>query len=319
MTGVMTILDPGMFTTVQDLGRVGFAAEGVPESGAADPLSLRVGNRILGNPDGAAALEFTLNGPTISFSRGVRVCVAGGVCTGVPPGVPVLVRAGESLAVGVLKSGARASLCVDGGLSVSGVMGSASTLTSAGIGGYEGRTLRSGDTVALGNAGKAAADPAHARVAAQWLGGVLRRRTLRVAPGLHAARFPESSWASLLDSEFTVSERSNRVGVRLAGPTVSSISDGIMLSEATAIGCVQIPGDGQPIILGVDRPTTGGYPMIACVIAADLPVVGTLRPRERIRFELVTIEDAWAIWARQEADLNSLLPSSFEHGSGGQS
>lgn len=309
MSGVMTIHDPGMFTTVQDLGRFGFAAEGVPESGAADALSLRVGNRVLGNPDGTPALELTLKGPSVSFSRDAWVCVAGGVCAGWTPGVPTLIRAGERVTVGALGLGARAYLCVGGGLAVPRVMGSASTLTSAGIGGHAGRNPRSGDMVGLGNAHAPPVDADRAGMAAEWLATVLARRTIRVTPGLHGAWFSDHAWASLLEGEFTVSERSNRVGLRLAGPAVRSVTDGMMLSEATAAGCVQIPGDGRPIILGVDRPTTGGYPMIACVIAADLSVVGALRPRERVRFELVTPEDAWAILASQEAALERLLPS----------
>lgn len=308
MTRVMTVHEPGMFTTVQDLGRTGVASQGVPESGAADGLSLRVGNRLLGNPDVAAALEFTLRGPTVSFSRDTWVCVAGADGAGMDAGVPTLARAGVPVSLGGLERGARAYLCVQGGLSVPRVMGSAATLVRAGLGGFQGRALRGGDAIGVGEATGAVADAGVCEAASAWLAGVLGRRTIRVVAGLHADLFTSGARAMLAGHEFTVSDRSDRVGVRLSGAVVPGGAGGELLSEGTAVGNIQIPGDGQPIVLGVDRPTTGGYPVIACVIAADLPVLGSLRPRERVRFEWMTIDQAWNVWHDQEAMLNRLLP-----------
>jgi len=305
---VMTVLEPGMFTTVQDLGRPGFASQGVPESGAADALSLRVGNRLLGNPDAAPALECTLRGPTVSFSRDTWVCGAGTSGDGMDACVPTLARAGEPLALGGLERGARACLCVQGGLDVPLVMGSTATLVRAGLGGFQGRALRSGDAIGVGEAAGAVSDARVCEAAWAWLAGVLGQRTIRVVVGLHADLFTSGARAMLAGHEFTVSDRSDRVGVRLSGPVVPGVADGELLSEGTAVGNIQIPGDGQPIVLGVDRPTTGGYPVIACVIAADLPVLGSLRPRERVRIEWVTIDQAWSAWQAQEAMLDRLVP-----------
>lgn len=309
MTYAMTVHEPGMFTTVQDLGRTGYASQGVPESGAADALSLRVGNRLLGNPDSAAALECTLRGPTVSFSRDTWVCVTGALGTGFDAGVPTLVRAGVPVVLGALERGARAYLCVRGELDVPLVMGSSATLVRAGLGGVQGRTLRGGDEIGVGEATGAVADAGVSEAASAWLAGVLGRRTMRVVAGLHAELFSSAARAMLAEHEFTVSDRSDRVGVRLSGPVVPGVADGVLLSEGTAAGNIQIPGDGQPIVLGVDRPTTGGYPVIACVIAADLPVVGTLRPREHVRFAWVTIDQAWSVWQEQEAMLDQLVPA----------
>lgn len=308
MNCVMTVHEPGMFTTVQDLGRTGFASQGVPESGAADALSLRVGNRLLGNPDSAAALECTLRGPTVSFSRDTWVCVTGADAAGMQAGVPTLARASVPVALGGLERGARAFLCVQGGLDVPRVMGSAATLVRAGLGGFQGRALRGGDVIGVGEATGAVADGV-SEAASAWLADVLGRRTVRVVAGLHAELFSPAAWAMLAEHEFTVSDRSDRVGVRLSGPVVPGVADGVLLSEGTAVGNIQIPGDGQPIVLGADRPTTGGYPVIACVIAADLPVLGSLRPRERVRFAWVTIDQAWSVWQEQEAMLDRLVPA----------
>jgi biotin-dependent carboxylase-like uncharacterized protein len=308
MTCVMTVHEPGMFTTVQDLGRPGLASQGVPESGAADALSLRVGNRLLGNPDAAAALECTLRGPTVSFSRDTWICVTGATSAPFNAGVPTLARAGVPVALGGLERGARAYLCVQGGLDVPRVMGSAATLVRAGLGGFQGRALRGGDVIGVGEATGAVADAGVSKAASTWLAGVLGRRTVRVVAGLHADLFSSAARAMLAEHEFMVSDQSDRIGVRLSGPVVSGVADGVLLSEGTAVGSIQIPGDGQPIVLGVDRPTTGGYPVIACVIAADLPVLGSLRPRERVRFAWVPIDQAWRVWQEQEAMLDRLVP-----------
>lgn len=308
---VMTVLEPGMLTTVQDLGRFGHLGMAVPESGASDGLSLRLGNRMLGNPEQAAGLEFTLTGPTVCFSADTRVVVTGGeakVGRGVRACEPVLCRAGEPLVVGALAVGARGYVCVAGGVDVALVLGSRSTLMGAGFGGQDGRALRAGDALPIGVrvTGKPRVDAERAQA---WLRGVHGRRTIRVVDGLHAGSFSEVARGAFFGSWFEVSERSNRTGMRLGGDAVVLPERGGVWSEPTANGCVQVPGDGRPIVLGPDRPTTGGYPVIACVIAADLPVVGMLRPRERIRFERVEVAEAARIWAEQEAAFEGLFAS----------
>lgn len=317
-----------MFTTVQDLGRPGHSALGVPASGATDPLSLRLGNRIVGNPDGAAGLEFTLDGPCVVFDQDVVVCLAGGDCPDaaigrpagperLPPCTPVRVRAGELIRIGPVRTGARGYLCVGGGFVVDLVMGSRSTLVSAGFGGHEGRALRPGDRLGLGERADRAVDVDDSGRAARWLAGVRSRRVLRVTPGLHAGLFPAHAAHGLDRSGFTVSDRCDRVGVRLEGAGVPQPEGaGRMDSEPTETGAVQVPGDGRPIVLGMDRPTTGGYPVIACVIAADLPVLGMLRPGEAVRFEHVTREAARKAWRQQESELDALVRAVASDGEG---
>lgn len=309
-----------MFTTVQDLGRPGRCELGVPPSGAADWLSLRLGNRLMGNPDGAAALECTLEGPTLVFDRDALVCLSGAACPGAAVGrragpasigmcEPVRVRAGEVVKVGPVRGGARACLCVGGGFGVEPVMGSRSTLVSAGFGGHAGRALRAGDRVPIGeDAGDAGGGLAGD--AAAWLEQVLARRTMRLTPGADASVFPAGSARVLGEHAFTVSRRCDRAGVRLEGAVVEGPADaGGMDSEPTETGGVQVTGDGGLIVLGVDRPTTGGYPVIGCVIAADVPAMAVLRPGDAVRFAWTDRAEARAAWRELTRGLDGLIPS----------
>lgn len=317
---VLRVVEPGMLTAVQDLGRLGYGVAGVPPSGAFDSLSLITGNRLLGNADGDAGLECTLVGPSVTFDRDLWICLTGAQCPEgriagrdgerqVPWCEPVRVHAGELVKLGRLRDGARSCLCVTGGIGVPEVLGSRSTLAGAGFGGFEGRPLRRGDVVPLG------APEREPRTALgdvrRWLHSVLDRRSLRVVPSLHADRFPPSAMDRLVGSEFTVDDQSNRVGLRLRGGEIPTPEDaGSFESEPTVDGGVQIPGDAMPVILGADRPTTGGYALLACVIGADLPLIATLRPRDVLRFELVSLAAARRLTAEQRGTLDDLLPPS---------
>jgi biotin-dependent carboxylase-like uncharacterized protein len=312
---VLTIVEPGMFTTVQDLGRFGHRAAGVAWSGAADGWSLRMANRLLGNPEGAAGLECTLVGPTIRFETDTVVCVAGARCPEAAAGRggntrtlawcrPERVAAGESVRIGRLSGGARCAVGVRGGIAVDAVMGSRSTLVGAGFGGFEGRALRAGDAAPLGRdtVGPACDDPRVLDRAERWLAGGVSRRVLRVTPGPAAEAAGSAALAGFVAEAWSVSERSDRSGVRLEGRSLrAGFGAGSMASEGTIPGAVQVPGDGRPIVLGVDGPTTGGYPVIASVIAADVHLLGLVGPRETVRFEMVTHHAARAAWVRQEA------------------
>lgn len=314
----LRVIEQGMMTTVQDLGRPGFGPIGVPPSGAADTLSLTIGNRLLGNPDRAAALECTLLAPSFTLDHDAWVCLTGATCptarvagTGgerpLPWCEPARVRAGEQIKLGGISNGARAYVCVSNGIGVPLVLGSRSTLASACLGGHGGRHLQKGDEIpvfASTHTPRSVRGDLHA-----MLRDHLNRRTIRVVPSLHADRFPSDAIERLASARYSVSEQSNRVGVRLKGPAVP-IPDGSgsLASEPTVTGGIQIPGDAQPIVLGVDRPTTGGYPLLACVIRADLPALAMLRPRESVRFEVCTIDDARSLEADQRATLDRLLP-----------
>lgn len=324
MMGMLRVNEPGVLTTVQDLGRSGYGAMGVPASGAFDGVSLRIGNRLLGNPDHAAALECAMLGPGVTFDCDMWVCLTGAVCPnarivgdegerGLPWCEPVRVRAGERVEVGGMRDGAYAYLCVFGGIVAPIVLGSRSTLVGAGFGGHEGRALREGDRVVLGASTHEPAsvpDGLHG-----WLRESLDRRTLRVVASLHAERFPEGAMARFEASVYTVGAHSNRVGIRLEGSALPLPEGaGSFESEPTVTGGVQVSGDGQPIVLGVDRPTTGGYPLLACVIRADLGALAMLRPKDSVRFEVVSFETARELAAAQRSELDGFLPACAEGG-----
>jgi antagonist of KipI len=297
----MTVLEPGMLTTVQDLGRPGHASLGVPVGGAADALALRAGNRLVGNADDAAGLECTLLGPTVVFDRDVELAITGAVPRG--EAVEVWSRftqpVEKPLKIGPLASGARSYLCVAGGFDVPPRLGSASTLLSAGFGGYDGRALRKRDRLALGRSSPGALD---GRMAMD-LREKYRDRTdawvIRAVDGPHADRFDAGELDRFWTGERVVSNQSNRVGVRLDGSPVAAGS-GEMTSEGAMPGGVQVTPSGQLIALGVDHPTTGGYPLIACVASVDVHLLGQVRPGERVRFERVTIEQARAAFLDRE-------------------
>ncbi len=295
---------PGWLTTVQDLGREGFAAQGVSPSGAADGVALRVGNRLVGNAEGAAGLEMTLLGGEFRFGRDAVVALGGADFGATLDGAAVKmwrsteVRAGQTLRLGATLSGARGYLCVRGGIAVEAFLGSASTHLLSGLGGYEGRALRRGDAIAIGTA--AAASP-RARVADEALRRLAPRKTLRVTEGPQAEWFSREATAAFYAATYRVAENSNRMGVRLEGASVVAASaGGEMITEGVSLGAVQVPPDGQPIIVFVEQQTTGGYAKIANVIAADLGSVGQLRPRDEMRFERVTLDAARALFEEQE-------------------
>lgn len=315
--GALTVLDPGMMTTVQDLGRPGLASIGVPEGGAADPLALRVGNRLLGNPDGAAGLEMTMLGGTFAFEGDGAIALAGGEAravlessddAGVLPApwcTPINIRAGARLRIAPIVRGVRAYLCIRGGVRVQPALGSSSTLLSARFGGLDGRALRNGDRLEWNevHANRPIMSPAVARV---MLDEVLVRRSLRAVAGSHASEFADAETSAFWDSTFTVSQRSDRIGVRLAGHVGSAakaVGTGRMASEGMMCGAVQIPPGGEPIVLLVDHPTTGGYPVIACVATVDLPALGQLRPGDRVGFERITQASALALLHDRERRL----------------
>lgn len=307
------VLAPGLLTTVQDLGRPGFEAEGVPRGGAADPVSLRAANRLAGNPEGAAALELTLVGGAYRFDSPARVGVAGSdldaSCTRgdgrerpVPTWSAIRVGAGDVLRFGSTRDGARAYLAVSGGIAVPRVMGSASTHGPSGMGGYRGRALRKGDVLETGDTPGVPRefDPVPLR-------GIVFRKTLRVVPGPQYDWFGAAAARALAAGEFVLAESSDRTGIRVTGPWPAAPPGSTMWTEGALPGQVQVPPEGGGIILGVDGPTTGGYPKIATVIAADLPALGQLRPRDRVRFAFVDLAEARAA----VADLERLTGAAF--------
>lgn len=295
---VLRVQRPGILTTVQDLGRFGFGHLGVPRSGAADPRSARIVNLLAGNRESDAVVEMTAAGAEFGILADTVLAHGGALMSArldrdpCAPWRPCRARAGQTLAFGPAESGWRTYLAVAGGIEVPLVLGSRSTNLSAGFGGHEGRRLASRDELSRGPAGgrprklPEGADP-------RIVDGE-RIVTLHVLEGPQAADFPAAGLKGFFDSVFEILPESNRAGLRLGGMALPPAQPAEIESEGVAIGSVQVPAGGLPIILLGDGPVTGGYPKIATIIAADLPAAGQLKPRDRVRFAAVTREEARA-------------------------
>ena len=274
---VLRVIAPGASTTMQGGPRYGAGSIGVPAGGAMDLPALAAANAQLGNPPLAAGLEITVTGPELEALVPARVALAGDVEH--PAGAwPRSLGKGDRLKVGRVRSGVRAYLCVDGGL--------AQPAPGAAAG-----ALRSGDVLARTDV---APEPARTRVpprAATTGTGPLK---LRAVPGPHLPYFSAAGIETFFSSEYVLSPRSDRRGLRLTGPRVELARPADLPPEGVAPGSVQIPGDGLPIVLGPDGPVTGGYPRVACVIGADLPLLAQARPGQKIRFARVALEEALA-------------------------
>jgi biotin-dependent carboxylase-like uncharacterized protein len=263
---MIEVIDPGLLTTVQDGGRPGLAHLGVPPSGAVDARAFALGNMLVGNPPGAAALEATLIGPRLRFDRPMIVALTG-ACE------PRVLETTELPAVPCV-DGARLYVAVRGGVDVEPVLGSRSSDLLTGLGPLP---LRAGDRLAVGP--EPDRPPPRASASAAPM-----RRTLRVIPGPRDDWFVAGALERLCSAAWTVTPAANRVGVKLDGPELGWASGEELRSEGLVTGALQVPSGGRPILLLNDHPTTGGYPVIAVVHSDDLPYAGQLRPGDVVRF-----------------------------------
>jgi antagonist of KipI len=304
----LVVESAGLQTTVQDFGREGFGVLGVSASGAADAVALRLGNLLLENLPGTPALEMTLTGGTFLFPDGAVICLAGANFGAQAEGKalelwrPHAILPGQRVALGATRDYARCYLCVAGGVGVVDFLGSASTHLLSGLGGWGGRALRKGDVL---QTGKLAKNIRRRKLRPGVLDALKPGKQLRVTRGPQFDWFTEEAHNALAGGEFLVSEDSNRIGLRLDGPRLAPRVNTHLISEGTPVGAIQVTPSGQAILLFVEQQTTGGYPKIANVIAADLHCVGQLRPRDTIRFEVVSFERARELWIEQRALLNS--------------
>jgi biotin-dependent carboxylase-like uncharacterized protein len=300
---MMEIVRPGLLDLVMDLGRPGFRAQGVPEGGAADARALILANRLVGNIDGAAGLELLLRGPTLRFPQGGRIALGGADmqarCDGipVPRGRALEISPGGELELGMAGTALRAYLAVAGGIEAPRVMGSCATFLPGGFGGWQGRALKAGDALSVGIAGGSRKGT---------LTYAACDKTLRILPGPQLPGFTDAALKMLTAGEYKMSTDANRLGLRLSGP-VLEYAEGEIASQAVLPGAIQVPPDGQPIILGWDGPVTGGYPVAAAIIAADLPCLAQLRPGDSLRFAFVTPEEAQAAWRRQQENIDKAI------------
>lgn len=299
------VLAPGFQTTIQDAGRFGFAHLGVSPAGAADIFAFRLGNRLVYNAENTAALEMTLIGGAFLFESAGFIALTGAECharldeSAIPGWQSLHVQAGQTLHCGPMLDGARTYLCMHGGFKVAPVMHSLSTHVQTGIGGWRGCALKKGDTLAvIPPTASLPLRPLRAQITAQ---NYLREKNLlRLTRGPQADFFSPAAFDILTSAPYLVTAASNRVGLRLKGEALMRAHHEEMLTEGLTSGALQVPSDGQPIILFVEHPTTGGYPKIAHVISADLPRVGQLRPREAVRFQFIDYEAARALYLRQQ-------------------
>ena len=289
----LEVIRPGLFTTVQDAGRPGYRAQGLPVGGAADAVALRLANLLVGNAEDAAALEFTLVGPELRVTTDVVVALAGAEFPGLPRWKPVRLKAGTSIDLGSAPRGCRGCLAVAGGIDVPVVLGSRSTFVRAALGGFGGRALRAGDRVPITPVPRRFRDGW--RIDERILPVDATEHVLHYVPGAQAAEFRVSDSAA-----FRVRSQSDRMGVRLEGEPWRRGSQVELPSGPVVPGTIQVPPDGQPIVLLADAQTLGGYPQFGHVIAADLPRAGQLRPGDQIRFVAVDLAEAHARLARHE-------------------
>jgi antagonist of KipI len=308
-TPLLRIERPGLLTTLQDQGRAGFQKDGIVAAGAMDTYASQVANVLAGNPRSESVLEITLLGPTMAVLHDVTVCLCGADLSArtdegpLPLWRSVRIRAGQTIRFGKPRSGARAYLAVAGGFDVPVVLGSKSTHVAGGLGGLDGRSLRTGDILrgwpdsAHETSGTALADAA--------IPSYLSSTVVRVILGPQLTAFTPDAVATFLSSEYEITQQSNRMGYRLAGPPIAHASPSAadILSEAVPFGAIQVPAGGQPIILMADRPTTGGYAKIATVISVDLPLLAQMAPGARITFQAIELTEAHALAAAREQQM----------------
>ncbi|SMF35642.1 5-oxoprolinase subunit C family protein [Pseudogulbenkiania subflava] len=306
---MLEILRPGVQTTVQDLGRHGLRHLGIGQSGALDAPALRIANRLVGNPEGAAALEITLGPVRLRFLRDGWLALSGADFDATLDGQPVwcgwrqAVRAGQELHLAGSRRGMRAYLAVDGGIAVPEVLGGRATDLAAGFGGFAGRALQAGDRLPLGEPlaleGKAGSRPP------AWT------PEIRALPGPEYAEFSAAAQHALWSRPWHVTAQSNRMGYRLAGPTLDRTARHELLSHGVLPGVVQVPPGGQPIVLLADAQTTGGYPRIATVIEADLWKLAQARPGAELHFVPTTLAEARHALQQQRYHLNRFNWSAY--------
>ncbi|MFD5091831.1 biotin-dependent carboxyltransferase family protein [Amycolatopsis thailandensis] len=284
MTAKIEVVRPGVFATVQDLGRPGLAAIGVGRSGAADRGSLRLANRLVGNPEGHAALECVLGGLVLRFSAPATVAVTGAPCSitvgtrAAGPDSPIAVGPGDELVLGMAAQGLRCYVAVRGGIDVPPVLGARATDTLGKLGPP---ALSAGMTLPVGQ--DVLAHPGVDLAPRAPLPDV---PTLRVTHGPRVPWFVPGALSTLVSSGYVATADVDRVGVRLSGAALSRARDGELPPEAAVPGALQVPPSGQPILFLADHPVTGGYPVIAVVEEADLDLAAQVRPGQRVRFRL---------------------------------
>jgi len=304
------VIKPGMLTTIQDRGRWGLQSRGVPVAGPMDPVSHRLANALVGNDVDAATIEITLLGPELEFEAERVVAVAGAEFEmtldnrPVPMHAPFIVSAESRFRFGARRRGVRAYLAIAGGIAIPPTLGSRSTHLISAMGGVDGRALKAGDRLPIG-------DPSRGRRSAIALSESVvplpdHHARIRVLPGPQADYVTADALDLLQSRPYVIGQNSDRMGFRLDGPRLTHARGADIISDATPLGVLQVPASGQPILLMADRQTSGGYPKIATVISADISVAGQLGPGDTIEFAVCEPREAMAALIAQERALMAI-------------
>lgn len=306
---LLKILRPGPLSTIQDLGRSGYGQYGIPTAGAMDAWALQVANLLVGNPRYATGLEMTLKGIKAEVLARTSLCITGGSGINTLNGRAIdnwwtfIVEPGDILDLGVITHGCRAYLSVSGELDVPKVLGSSSTYLPALLGGLNGKALSRDDLLSCQPISKRSPPR---RLSANLIPHYSDVCTLRIVPGLHRELFPPETLNLFYSTVYKVTAQSNRMGYRLQGHALSPEKSAALVSDTVVFGAIQVPPDGQPIILAADHQTTGGYPVIGVVSSVDFSALAQLRPGQRIRFRPISLDEAQALYREQERILTIL-------------
>ncbi len=305
----ITVLNPGLLTTVQDMGRIGYQQFGISASGVMDPRSAAIANILVGNPQEEAVLECTLIGPQLRFEHDNTIAVTGGDLTPTLDGNPlpmyraVHIRKGQIIRFITPKTGCRAFLAFTGGLDIPKVMGSRSTDMKAKIGGLDGRKLQKGDVIGFRAPGSPQDIGARSLIPEFVPQPVY---TLRVILGPQDDSFTPEGRQTFFTQTYSVTNEFDRMGCRLDGPVIQHIKDGNIISDGIAFGAIQVPSEGKPIIMLADRQTVGGYTKIANVITADFRILAQIKTGDKVRFQPVSVQTAQSVLLAQRAALKTL-------------
>jgi biotin-dependent carboxylase-like uncharacterized protein len=306
----LKVVRPGLFDTLQDLGRIGFMALGMPTAGAMDRIALRLANALCGNPVGTAGLEIGVMGPDLLVEAdSVRIGLVGPLSAAlidVPQAPPKpldsdrthLLKRGQILRIGMVEGSSTAYLAVVGGFALPTFMGSLSTYARAGVGGFQGRKLAEGDSLPLVCEQAPPGDEKKLGQPFDYGSG-----PVRVVWGPQDDYFSDKGRRTFTESDYRVSKEADRMGIRFEGPTIEHSKGADIISDGIGPGAIQVPGAGLPIVLLGDRQTVGGYSKIATVASVDLPRLGRLLPGQTVRFAPVSVEEAEKLRRDQEARL----------------
>lgn len=311
----VTVNKPGICTTIQDLGRRGYLGSGFSPSGVMDKRAARIANLLVDNDENAPVLEFCLAGPTLRFTTNTCIALTGGNFSptvdgaAIPMYTAIMVHRGSVLEFGAPKTGVYGYLAIAGGsIAVPKVMGSASTNLKCGIGGWEGRALSAGDYLPfvtknvdfLDNLGS------HALKDDSFYDFSSDEIVLRVVPGPQEGMFTEQGVNTFFKETYTTTAKCDRMGFRLDGPEIETVNGSDIISDGIALGAVQIPNHGRPIIMLADRQTTGGYAKIGTVASVDIPKLVQCKPGRAIRFEEISVQEAQAACRKEAQEMRSL-------------